>query len=386
MIIAPFNTDAPLYHRPWGTAGLIALNVLIGLCIPYEMLVPFALHYGHGLTPLQWVTSSFVHADVLHLLGNMFFLWGFGLIVEGKLGWQRFVPLYLLISALECAAEQLLFMNTTGVSLGASSAIFGLMAIALIWAPRNELMVFYWLFFRFGVTEISVLLFSGFLLLKSALICSLTGVTPTKEVLHLLGALFGALFGLLFVMRRWVDCEGWDLISILRGHRPRSTLLHEPLVEKVASKRKRRAEPANGPLPGSPEKFSRLIAHGKPLAALNELRQIRGFNSAWQPQPQESLELARALRKQHDWKQALDFYKEHLNRCQHVDPAVRLEIAEILILVVEHPQAALNVLAPTIETSLSPKRLAHLKELRHRAHSMIEEGTLELRDDGWAGS
>ncbi|MCA9046891.1 MAG: rhomboid family intramembrane serine protease, partial [Planctomycetaceae bacterium] len=126
------------------------------LLLPHDLSQQFALSYGNGLTPLQWVTSLFVHGGIIHLLGNMFFLWGFGLIVEGKLGWSRFIPLYLVIGAAESAIEQFAFSQQEGMSFGASSAIFGLMAVSLIWAPRNELSVFYWLGLKAGVADVSV--------------------------------------------------------------------------------------------------------------------------------------------------------------------------------------------------------------------------------------
>ena len=44
--------------------------------------------------PWQWLTANYMHADIFHLLGNMFVLWGFGLVVEGKVGWWRFLLIY----------------------------------------------------------------------------------------------------------------------------------------------------------------------------------------------------------------------------------------------------------------------------------------------------
>ncbi len=387
MIIAPFNTDAPLYHRPLGTLGLIAVNVAVWLAFSLESLDPYALHYGHGLTPVQWLTSNFVHGDLIHLAGNMFFLWGFGLIIEGKLGWQRFIALYLAIGVLECALEQVLFLRESGVSLGASSAIFGLMAIALLWAPKNELSVFYWILLKTGVTDISVLLFSGLLLLKSLLFVGFTGVTPSTEVLHLLGALFGLLFGLLFLWFQWVDCEGWDLLSVLRGQRRELPLLGEPLVKKKVSHHKRdvTAEPQTERL-SAVQKFSQLLEQNKPHAAHSELRHIRSSKPNWTPLPQELLALARGLRKLRDWKAALSCYKEYLHSLPQIEEIVRIEIAEVLVLVTEQPQAALNVLSPVVVTALAEPLQLKVRQLRERAETSIAEGTLEVRDDGWKTS
>src|SRR5262245_43514925 len=105
-MLFPVQTDAPIYHWPWATLGLIIGNVFTfvltgfghGILAPY-----FALAYGHGLYPAQWFLCIFYHLDVWHLIVNMIFLWGFGIIIEGKLGWQRFLMVYFGIGVLHSA-------------------------------------------------------------------------------------------------------------------------------------------------------------------------------------------------------------------------------------------------------------------------------------------
>ena len=98
-MILPIGTDAPIYHRPIATVGLIVANVI---AFGYSMTnfeeadwLRWMLLTGDGLHPLQWVTHGFLHANIFHLAGNMVFLWAFGLIVEGKLGALAFLGLYL---------------------------------------------------------------------------------------------------------------------------------------------------------------------------------------------------------------------------------------------------------------------------------------------------
>ncbi|MFV0446152.1 MAG: rhomboid family intramembrane serine protease, partial [Planctomycetaceae bacterium] len=149
MFLIPIGTDAPVYHFPWGTIGLIALCTLVVLGSTLALLpsteslaADYALLHGQGLHPLQWVTSNFLHAGWGHLIGNMMFLWPFGLIVEGKIGWRRFLPIYLGLGILEAALEQICLPGP-GMSLGASSIIFGLMAMSCLWAPRNDIEMAY---------------------------------------------------------------------------------------------------------------------------------------------------------------------------------------------------------------------------------------------------
>jgi membrane associated rhomboid family serine protease len=83
----PFGADVPLYYRPWATVGLIIVNVAV--FVVAVMSGGFAdalvLRFGDGVHPTEWLTAAFMHADIFHLVGNMLFLWPFGLVVEARL-------------------------------------------------------------------------------------------------------------------------------------------------------------------------------------------------------------------------------------------------------------------------------------------------------------
>ena len=82
----PYRTDAPIYYFPWATIGLILLNTVAFFVVFSDAIedpLEWILVYGQGLHPIQWVSSNFIHGGLMHLAGNMFYLWGFGLVVEG---------------------------------------------------------------------------------------------------------------------------------------------------------------------------------------------------------------------------------------------------------------------------------------------------------------
>ena len=138
-MLLPWNTDAPIYHFPWATIGLIAVNTLVFFAtLEAPDAEQWCLAYGDGLQPIQWITSNFMHSGFMHLVGNMIFLWGFGLVIEGKLGWWRFLLVYLGIGAIECAAEQMAMQDRIGYAMGASSIIYGLLAMSVVWAPQEN--------------------------------------------------------------------------------------------------------------------------------------------------------------------------------------------------------------------------------------------------------
>ena len=162
MIVIPTGTDAPIYHWPYATVALIVLNAVLLFAVPPEAgkvrlnekdeviedvetvsnFERYSLAVGDGsLHPVQWVTHNFLHFGLMHLAGNMLFLWAFGIVVEGKLGALKYLLAYLAIGTLHGAFVQILLRNS-GMdqhAAGASAVVYGLLAVCMVWAPRNEL-------------------------------------------------------------------------------------------------------------------------------------------------------------------------------------------------------------------------------------------------------
>jgi membrane associated rhomboid family serine protease len=143
-------------HMPLGrtealvTKALIAVNVAIyligavqgaGINSPggqlYAKLWLFGPEVAHG----DWwrlVTTMFLHANLLHIGFNMLALWWFGAPVEQYLGRARFLGLYF-VAGLAGSAGAL--VQTPGVTVGASGAIFGILGAMLIleWQATGRL-------------------------------------------------------------------------------------------------------------------------------------------------------------------------------------------------------------------------------------------------------
>ena len=153
----PYSTDAPIYHWPIATVGLIVANVAAYSSLRSAVIMSledWMLSFADGIHPEQWLLSIFMHAGWMHLIGNMIFLWLFGLVVEGKLGWWRFLCLLPGdrhgADGTRAIRDARITRATEPGSLGASGAIFGLMAMAMIWAPMNEIDVLIWCGFSSG--------------------------------------------------------------------------------------------------------------------------------------------------------------------------------------------------------------------------------------------
>lgn len=111
----------------------------------------FGLSYAHiGID--RWLASLFLHGDVFHVLGNMWFLYLFGFAVEGRLRFARFLLLYFAAGAAGDALHLGLFGAAfpTVPVIGASGAIMGCLGAALYLFPhaRVEFLfsftIYYW--------------------------------------------------------------------------------------------------------------------------------------------------------------------------------------------------------------------------------------------------
>jgi membrane associated rhomboid family serine protease len=88
-----------------------------------------------------YITYAFLHADLMHLLGNMAFLWVFGDNIEDALGHARYLVFYLLAAAGSAAVFQLMHPELAGPLIGASGAVAGVVGGYLVLHPRVRLWV-----------------------------------------------------------------------------------------------------------------------------------------------------------------------------------------------------------------------------------------------------
>ena len=380
----PFACDAPIYHRPWATWGLIAVNVLVWIAWvggwisdpAYETW--WILEYGR-FTPVQWLTSAFAHADIVHLLGNMVFLWTFGLVAEGKLGWKVYLPLYLGLCVVPSMLEQLLMLGASGGSLGASTAISGLIVLALAWAPRNRVDVVVWIAWIIRHVEVPVwgvaLFFIGWDFLSALLV----GFSMSTPVLHLLGVLVGAPVAYLFLKRDWVDCEGWDLLTILRHGQPQNRVAKavvEDLAERKAIERRecREAQAAAESLAAG------YLTEGDLDAAILVLESAEREHGAWTPAVALLRDLVQALWRAERYAEFEGWAERLAAASPGAAVPVRIAQAKLLIEHRDRPAKGRQVLAALDPAGLDAAQRRQVERLMDRAQERIDAGVLEILD------
>ncbi len=161
-MILPVGSTAPRERTAWTTYTIITLSTAAflwqqSLAQPDSLrfLVEFALiprRYSdpqwaiwHGLDPanrLPYLTMALLHGGWLHLILNMWTLWLFGRAVESRIGWPRFLLLYLLVGLAAAWAHVQVYPTSSSPVIGASGAVAGVLGAHLWLFVRSRVVVF----------------------------------------------------------------------------------------------------------------------------------------------------------------------------------------------------------------------------------------------------
>lgn len=168
----PLRDANPASRFPIVTVGLIAINVLFFL---YEVafgleqvvnqmgLIPFQLTTGFsGPVLIDVFTSMFLHGGLLHIGGNMLYLWIFGDNVEDVMGSGGFLVFYLLAGIAAALAQVLIGPGSRIPLVGASGAISGVLAAYLVKFPHARVLTLVTLGYWIRLTEVRAIWVLGF--------------------------------------------------------------------------------------------------------------------------------------------------------------------------------------------------------------------------------
>ena len=186
----PLRDNIPTDRFPVVTVALIVANVLayffwqkggisLGspdsteyLCnlyewgvIPHEITNPDVDLQAQGCPRFEaspWLTlftSMFMHGGLLHLGGNMLFLWIFGNNVEDSMGPIKFILFYVLGGLAADAAQILVDTSSEVPTIGASGAVAGVLGGYLLLFPRARVVTLVFIIFFVTIIELPALLF-----------------------------------------------------------------------------------------------------------------------------------------------------------------------------------------------------------------------------------
>jgi membrane associated rhomboid family serine protease len=123
---------------------------------PQSDLGPFPVHQA-----VWWVTiftSMFMHGGILHIAGNMLFLWVFGNNIEDRLGRLKFILFYLLAGLVALYTQSLIDPGSTAPTIGASGAIAGVLGAYALLHPRARVLTLIFIIFFVTLVEIPALI------------------------------------------------------------------------------------------------------------------------------------------------------------------------------------------------------------------------------------
>jgi membrane associated rhomboid family serine protease len=240
-VFFPIRDYRPSGSFPIVTVTIIIIDVLIYL---YQALVlgsqpsPYWIRSGfhreslsmeqlfiftYGLQPCEvlrncrpfpptsfpiWITlftSMFLHGSVLHVAGNMWYLWIFGDNVEDAMGRVRFLAFYLL-SGLAAAAAQILSSPDSPIPMiGASGAIAGVLGAYMMLYPYGRVLTLVWFFYFVRFVQMPAIFVLGLWFVIQVLSASLGGGSleggGVAWMAHIGGFLAGALLVRFFAIR-----------------------------------------------------------------------------------------------------------------------------------------------------------------------------------------
>ena len=225
----PLKDNVPTRSFPIVTVGLIAANVIVYFwevsgsrlsahvtswgyypcAIDGPCVGPALRHHEVVLTVLS---AMFMHGGIVHIGGNMLFLWIFGNNVEDALGHVRFLVFYLLAGIAATATQTFvtLYFGTASdasvPNVGASGAIAGVLGAYFVLLPRASVLALIFLGFFFIFRVVPAILFLGIWIALQALDGTFSLTTPNAGggvafFAHIGGFVFGVLTVNLFKQR-----------------------------------------------------------------------------------------------------------------------------------------------------------------------------------------
>ncbi len=221
----PFKDDNPSSTYPLVTVVLIVLNVAVyffsisngaeyfqfivmnyGL-IPVELIHMKNIYLSPYVNPLTTVfTSMFLHANLGHLIGNMWYLWIFGDNVEDFLGHFKFLLFY--IAGGVCSALIHTFFNPSSTMpvIGASGAVSAVLGAYMLLYPAARVYVLFFFFFIIRIFTLPAALLIGFWIFFQ-IVNGLTSLTVGTNISNVawfahIGGFFFGLYFIKFVLSR----------------------------------------------------------------------------------------------------------------------------------------------------------------------------------------
>lgn len=226
----PIRDHNPSERTPGITYSLIGLNVLVflaylslfnderalGQFFAEWAMIPAAITQGDQ--PHTIFTSMFLHGGLMHIAGNMLFLWIFGDNLEDALGHVGFLLFYLATGAAAAVAHVIADPGSIIPTVGASGAISGVMGGYLLLYPKARVDVL--VMFFYYVRIIALPAWTVLLLWLALQIFGGFAMSSGQGGVAYWAHAGGFVAGLAMILPVWVARGGTRLWRSTEGHPP----------------------------------------------------------------------------------------------------------------------------------------------------------------------
>ena len=247
----PIRDHNPSRRTPYVTWALIAVNVAIfALYWPIMddnvrlaafwadwALIPREFSSGQDMHTI--LTSMFLHAGLMHLGGNMLFLWIFGDNMEDAFGHIAFLLFYLACGVGADVVQVLSSPYSRVPTIGASGAIAGVLGGYLLLYPKARVDVILILFVFFKIFKLPAWIVLG-VWFALQLFGSLGSVGSTGGGVAYWAHAGGFVIGIALTLPYWLRQGGRGFWSRTRGHPPHAETKFPERVTSIPVVRRRR--------------------------------------------------------------------------------------------------------------------------------------------------
>jgi len=217
----PLKDENPTKQFSYMTLLMIILNCLIffihlaggryyrSLMATKFGVVPFEIVNVVDLNPkvvggpyITLITSQFLHGGLLHLLGNMWFLWIFGNNIEDIVGHFRFILFYLLGGIAASLLQVLVTADSTIPVIGASGAVSAVLGAYVLKFPRARVRTLMFIFIFVTIINVPAAAFLGIWFFLQVLYSLFGTQSNVAWFAHIGGFIFGLAFIKIFEKRQ----------------------------------------------------------------------------------------------------------------------------------------------------------------------------------------
>ncbi len=374
----PIRTSIRPRRTPYANYALIIANAVIFFLqyhvdpsthtvdnqawVPYFMLVPNDLHLW------QFISYAFLHGGLMHIIGNMFFLYVFGNNVNDKLGHIGYICFYLGGAVFSGIGHSLLGSNPV---LGASGAVAAVTGAYLVLFPQALITVVYWFLF-IGTMEVPALYFIAFKMIfwdniverripNVAYDAHLAGYAfgiASMLVMLLTGLLAGSNFDLWAMIKRWNQRRRYrDVIS--SGYDPFTGLAKTKQIEVKEVKKTAAQRQKEERIKQLRDEITTRIAQRNVSAAAQTYLELTDLDSEQILPRQYLLDIANQLASENKPSESVRAYEQLLKHYSSYEYAeqIQLMLGILYSRYLDKPKAAKEYLEAAAERLSDPGQL-----------------------------